>query len=108
MSKTETPKQYRQGDVFLVKVAELPKTAEPQKKTENRVVLEYGEVTGHAHAIAADEATIYIDAARRYLEVCYNATLKHEEHAPIELEAGVYEIVRQRQYAPEEITYVLD
>lgn len=108
MANSKVPKQFRQGDVFLLKVDELPKGAKPVEKTENRVVLEYGEVTGHAHAIAADDATIYIEGARRYLEVCWEATLKHEEHAPIVLESGVYEIVRQREYHPQELRYVLD
>lgn len=104
----KVPKQYRQGDVFITKVDSIPAGAKPQEKTENRVVLEYGEVTGHAHAIAADEATIYIEGARRFLEVCAKATLRHEEHGPIELEQGVYEFNRQREYHPEEIKYVLD
>lgn len=100
--------QYRQGDVFIVRVDKLPKTAKAQEKTENRVVLEYGEVTGHAHAVSADEATMFLDGTRRYLEVCLATTLRHEEHAPIELEQGVYEIRRQREYHPEELRYVQD
>ncbi|MGH9523996.1 MAG: hypothetical protein ACRD3E_15850 [Terriglobales bacterium] len=32
----------------------------------------------------------------------------HEEHAPIVLPPGDYEIVRQREYSPEEIRNVAD
>lgn len=52
------PIQYRQGDVLLVRIdnddtegyVEVPRDA-------GRVVLAYGEATGHAHAIYDDGAT---------------------------------------------------
>lgn len=108
MANPKVPIQYRQGDVFFVKVDELPKAAIAQKKEGGRIVIEWGEVTGHAHAVPVDDATLYVEGARRFLEVCYKAELTHEEHAKIEFPAGVYEIVRQREYHPEEIKYVVD
>lgn len=103
---------YRQGDVLIREIANLPKGAKA-KKNEGRIVLAYGEVTGHAHAIAEREATEYTmaDAAgavKRFLKVVSEATVRHEEHAPIELPAGFYEIVQQREYTPEEIRNVAD
>jgi hypothetical protein len=62
--------QYRQGDVFLERVASIPKGAKPVKRDAGRVVLAYGEVTGHAHAIADKHVTMLeVDEGIRYLDV---------------------------------------
>ncbi len=102
----------RQGDVMILQVASLPKAA---KNVDNkvRIVLAYGEVTGHAHAIAEREATEFTmeqsaGPVKRFLEVVSQATLRHEEHAPVEIPAGVYEIVQQKEYSPEAIRNVAD
>jgi hypothetical protein len=63
-------------------------------------VLEHGEVTGHAHAIATiDKCDLYLEGTRRFLEVCHAVPLTHEEHDTITLEPGIYEIKRQRQWS---------
>ncbi|BBO34340.1 hypothetical protein PLANPX_3952 [Lacipirellula parvula] len=36
------------------------------------------------------------------------ATLVHQEHGPIELQAGYYQVWRQREYTPAEIRVVRD
>lgn len=103
----------RQGDVLVRRIVDMPKGA-IQKPTEGgRVVIAYGEVTGHAHAIAESEAVEFTFAiagnvVRRFLQVIAKATIKHEEHSAIELPAGVYEIVQQREYSPQEIRNVQD
>ena len=91
-------KQYRQGDVFLRSVSERPKEATAQAPSGERVVLAYGEVTGHAHAIEACFATIYKSGELEYLQTKPGAVLRHEEHAPLKLEPGCYQIIRQREY----------
>ena len=102
-------KMYRQGDVLLCAVKGIPKTAKKQE-TENRIVLAYGEVTGHAHAIEDLEAVdVYVGPeGRLYLRVKAPVTVRHEEHAPITLPGGVYERIIQREYAPEAIRNVQD
>lgn len=105
-------KQSRQGDVFLVKVARLPKGAK-DVTPKGRIVLAFGEVTGHAHAIAEGETRefSYADAGnvvRRFLEVVGEAHVKHEEHGVIPLPPGFYEIIGQREYSPQEIRRVAD
>jgi hypothetical protein len=86
----------RQGDVFVRRIAEIPATAKEVKRN-GRIVLAYGEVTGHAHAIAEDWVTELQDEAnRRYLDVRgRSATLVHEEHTAHVLDPGVYEVVQQ-------------
>lgn len=48
--KTKQP--IRQGDVLLVPVSRLPEGCTEVPNDRGRIVLAYGEVTGHAHAIA--------------------------------------------------------
>lgn len=103
---------YRQGDVLIRAVKSIPSTAK-DVTSKDRIVLAYGEVTGHAHAIAPGEATefSFSDAAgvvRRFLNVVKEATVRHEEHAAIPLPPGMYEIIAQREYHPEEIRNVAD
>lgn len=112
-TKQTKPTMYRQGDVMIHQVAELPKDAKDVTPKGERIVLAYGEVTGHAHAIAPGEAREYSWAAaggvvRRFLGVASSASVKHEEHSTIPLPAGVYEIVQQREYAPDAIRNVAD
>lgn len=106
---------YRQGDVLLVMIDSLPKDAEIVKN-KDRIVLAYGEVTGHAHAISVIEAIefkakpvpVFDVQAERFIQVTEKALLKHEEHATIELPKGDYAILQQRVYTPEEIKRVED
>jgi hypothetical protein len=103
---------YRQGDVLLVRVEEtggLPLEAVPEGMTEpERIVLAYGEVTGHAHALSTQFATAYRHGDDRYIVAKEGATLVHEEHSSIVLEPGVYRVVRQREYSPREVRLVAD
>lgn len=91
--------QYRQGDVLLVRVAELPADAVPEGH-KDRIILAHGELTGHAHAVSAAAARMYLSAGERLLSVRTETQLVHEEHAPIRLEPGVYRVIRQREYVP--------
>lgn len=109
--------QFRQGDVFLERVDALPKVELTEVKTPGRVVLAYGEVTGHAHAIypQADvlPAKLWDAGAERFLQVMERTTLQHEEHGAVPLDAGVYRVSKfgigtQREYSPEEIRSVAD
>ena len=99
----------RQGDVLLVPVASMPAEARPIQTGVARIVLAYGEVTGHAHAIADRGVEILEHAGTRYIRVpMEGARLVHEEHAPIALPHGVYEVRLQWEYRPGEIRFVAD
>lgn len=92
-------KQYRQGDVLLRMVDVIPNEAIVQPEDNGRVVLAYGEVTGHAHAIETGLAFLYRKGADEYLLVRRGAVLRHEEHAPITLPPGSYRLIRQREWS---------
>lgn len=91
---------YRQGDVLVVRTDELPQGCK-QVDWQDRIVLAYGEVTGHAHAVEALQAKMYeLDNVRFLVVEKDGVDLKHEEHSPIFLKEGIYRIVHQREYTP--------
>ena len=97
---------FRQGDVLLVSVRpeRLPDHFRPlPRDARGRLVLALGEATGHAHALAAPDAELLGDPETlddRFLRIVTQAQLTHEEHAAIPLPAGLYRVVRQREYVP--------
>jgi hypothetical protein len=95
-------RQYRQGDVLLRAVEMIPPRARPVRAEGDRVVVAQGELSGHAHAFAAAEATMYrqVRTGRVFLLIGEDARLRHEQHEPIAVPAGPYEVLRQREYTP--------
>ena len=67
-------------------------------------------MTGHAHRLA-DPASgqVFSIGQNLFLEVLSSsATIVHEEHGPVTLPKGGYEIRIQREYSPQEIRRVVD
>ncbi len=92
---------YRQGDVLLVRVADLPNEAGQPRDSKGRLVLAEGEATGHAHAILHEGARLHgSELEDRFLEVLAEGgvDLVHEEHATIRVPQGVYRVIRQREH----------
>ena len=97
--------QFRQGDVFLDRVDALPAGAVDITPAEGRVVLAYGEVTGHAHAVYETKTKdgqvavrMWSAGAERFLQVLLASTLKHEEHTAPQLPPGIYRLPAQMEY----------
>ena len=103
-------KIYRQGDVLIRQVKEIPDDTKPVPREAGKVVLAHGEVTGHSHAIASPKAKLVIHnpTLRRFLEARTSVCLRHEEHAEIKLPRGKYEIVIQREFSGEYSRQVAD
>jgi hypothetical protein len=105
---------YRQGDILLRPIRELPHNVrQVARDPRDRVVLAYGEQTGHAHCLTSADVALYSatdNDGSTFLEVTGGdgAELHHEEHGPIKLPAGVYRVIRQREYLPEAIRPVAD
>ncbi len=90
-------KAYRQGDVSIIAVKEMPRKT---KRVQGEPILARGEVTGHAHRIVEGKVRLYQLAGILYLRVLSEvAKLYHEEHADIILPRGDYQIRQQREYA---------
>ena len=99
-------KFYRHGDVFLKRIASLPNGL--KKDTSN--VLAYGEITGHKHQLSKSGQVLINPQGQKFVKIEQEATLTHEEHKQIVLEAGTYEVVIEREYEPfkKEIRKVMD
>lgn len=97
----------RQGDVLLVPCASIPK----KLKRTKCVTLAFGEATGHHHTIERG-AIGYADnevSLAEYIEVEQMlADLTHQEHDPIAVPKGKYEVIRQFEYSPAELKRVAD
>ncbi len=94
---------YRQGDVLLRRTdRQLTKRHRRVPRDQGRIVLAYGEATGHAHAIAEPHVELFDLSGERMLQVDAPANLVHEEHDDIALPAGLYEVVQQREYDPDQ------
>jgi len=104
---------YRQGDVALIKVDEIPANAKKQPPTGRKVILALGEATGHHHRFelmdTSENANLYLtDGGARYLHVTVPAQLLHEEHSTVDVPAGKYYLPQQVEYTPQELRNVAD
>ena len=98
---------YRQGDVLLIRIDRIP--AGTTEVARRHLVLAEGEVTGHAHRIESESAVMLTTAeSATFVRLSKKAQLIHEEHAAIDLPAGTYKVIRQREYTPTEIRRVAD
>ena len=112
-TKNEETMIYRQGDIAIIRTRRSPTGLEPVKRTNGRIILAEGEVTGHFHQILDDPATLFRQAdmdemADRFLKVDQEVHIVHDEHDTITLPPGEYVVRRQREYAPEAPIYVAD
>lgn len=100
---------YRQGDVLVEKIKVLPTDIKKQK-VGKKIILAYGEATGHHHFIETTEHTkSFVDTdGNLYLSLKEDTTLHHQEHDTIPIPNGFYKVTIQREYSPEEIRNVLD
>ena len=103
-------KLNRQGDVMLefIGEGEIPMDATPMETEPHRVVLAYGEVTGHAHALPTTHASMYAWKGDRLVVVKEDTMLVHEEHYHHPIPKGNYIAVEQVAYTPAEIRNVAD
>lgn len=90
---------FRQGDVLLVPVTEMPR-GRPFAPEGGRLVLARGEATGHHHSVAEQDAVLVDAAEGVFLRIMSPTPLEHQEHAPITLRPGLYRVFRQREYVP--------
>ena len=87
---------FQQGDVIGKRLDKIP---DGERKTIGlkKLVLAHGE-SGHSHVIEDDEAELIAIGERMILKLERAATLKHEEHKPIKLSPGIWEIGRVKEY----------
>lgn len=106
--KKSNVKYWQQGDVLLIKIDKSEVKGEKIKG----VVVQEGEHTGHAHRFNGQEniVSLFGTEEQKYLTLTDTATLYHEEHLPVTIEKGDYEvrIIRQKDPFTKLISRVVD
>jgi hypothetical protein len=109
----------RQGDIALLKIETIPVEAKKQEQKE-MVVLAYGEISGHMHALCDEKVEVYKETETEYLKIMEDAWLRHgtkeqikskqngDDHSAIKVPTGNYIVIHQREYSPERIRRVVD
>lgn len=95
----------QQGDVIIRKVSNI------KGIKLDHLTLAKGEKTGHHHTITEGDAELYEENGILFLRVnSKEATLTHQEHLPIVIEKGNYQIgiVREYDHFAEEARSVAD
>lgn len=100
-------KWHCHGDVQVKPVDRIPKDASVTKTD----ILQWGEVTTHAHRLYGDGYTVYeTKEKQKYLRIVKPTALRHEEHKEINLPPGDYriDITREYDHFKEESRQVID
>lgn len=118
MKKQKSTDVFRQGDVLVKRTRKAPSAAAKSITDNGRTILAYGEVTGHCHEVIAPsmpgvdnvpgQQLFEEPDGTRLLVLKRDGELRHDEHGTIGLDAGTYEVIRQREYSPEAIRNVAD
>lgn len=88
---------------MLVPIKEIPSEAKSITAENSRIIVAYGESTGHSHSLDSTKADLLQVPSQNeiYLLVKQsNALLEHQEHGKIPLTKGAYRVVIQREYDP--------
>jgi hypothetical protein len=115
------------GDVVLVRVDDIPAAAKLEREFTG--IVQYGEHTGHAHRLRNPirarrveldsvpevhtfpyEMYQHFEEGRRFLKVSEETEITHEEHSPITIPSGTYEvrIVREHDHFQDLVRPVVD
>ena len=103
----------RQGEIMIVKVADIPQEAVPVAPTDGLVIVGHSE-TGHHHVMVAERTKLFEqpDSLTRFLDVSEEDMLEHrrnfDTHEPIVFEPGKYRVQIRREYTPEGFRRVAD
>lgn len=99
----------QQGDVILRRITSLP-DGEKNVIAKNKLVLAEGETTGHFHGIVSEDSELFTIGNITVLNLKEQATLTHQEHGPITLELGLWQVggVREYDYFQEMVRKVVD
>lgn len=87
----------QQGDVLLKRVKSLP-TENIKVISKRKLRLAEGEVTGHFHGIESETGTLYDCEGTMFLSLEESATLTHQEHGNIDLDAGIWKVGQVNEY----------
>lgn len=89
-------RMYRQGDLLFIE------TTTVQGSYRSGLDILKSSVTGHSHRLSqgkiyVNESTSFSNPGNFYLKLDGPAQVTHEEHGPIPLTPGVWEVRRQKE-----------
>lgn len=84
----------QQGDILISKIDSLPKCCKSLKTRD----IERSQTTGHAHKLSGGDCSIKSKDNKKFILVKRQTVLKHEEHKPIKIPKGIYEIRKVVEY----------
>jgi hypothetical protein len=99
----------RHGDILL-KSTDIPKDSVVKIKGKKYIVAE-GETTGHCHTLESPkEFEVLTSGDREFLKLVESGQMTHQEHKTLDVPAGTYGIIHEREYDPfiEEARRVVD
>ena len=98
-----------QGDVFFVRIQNIPRESQKVNRDERGFIIAEGEATGHAHVIHED-IELYETDGVLFIKTEKTVEVRHEEHRPVTLDPGIWKVGIVREYDPflEEIRTVKD
>lgn len=85
----------QQGDIIFIRVNGAPsKKGKPTNVSDG--VIAHGELTGHAHRVMEAPGLEYTleryEDGTMYMRAVSPVTIQHEEHRPVVLDPGEYEV----------------
>lgn len=89
------PHQVYQGDIGFIPAsrAGVKGGLTPVQPQGDRLIVAYGEVTGHHHSFPATCGTISLDeGGTMWCTIDQLTHVEHQEHGPITLEPGFYRV----------------
>lgn len=120
--RVQPSKVIRQGDVLLRPTTKQPSANAKRITDHGRVILAYGEVTGHCHQVVQSAAPVVTDPdpvapcelfeepdGSRILVLSRPSILTHDEHDPAALDGAVnFEVIRQAEWSLDDVRQVAD
>jgi len=94
----------RQGDLLFIRIS--PAVIPPGAVVRPDGIIARGEATGHTHRLV--QGVLLAVAARLYVRAAQACEVIHEEHHPVALPAGDWEVRRQIEYNPDGWRQVAD
>lgn len=85
----------QQGDVLLQRLETMPE-GEQKVIARKRLIVAHGE-SGHSHVIEDDDAELIQIGERILLKLTHEATIVHEEHKPIRIAPGIWDVTGRVQ-----------
>lgn len=96
-SNEPATKTWQQGDVIGKRLISLP-TGESKLISKGKLILALGETTGHFHGLYEENSELRQYGDTMVLDLKEEATLIHQEHGPITLEKGIWEVGKVQEY----------